>query len=73
MSIAFGVWHSDFLEVGTQIDMHSNGLLGEGKIEHFYLDVGRIIGNFHFFHCSTWNFGGYCLQLWKGQISFFVG
>jgi len=37
------VWHSDFLEVGTKIDVHSNGLLGEGKIKRFYLDVG----NFH--------------------------
>jgi len=26
----------------------NKGLLGEGKIEHFYPDVGRIIGNFHF-------------------------
>ena len=43
-----GVRHSDFLEVGTEIDIHNNGLLGESKIERFYLNVGRIIGNFHF-------------------------
>jgi len=49
-----GVRHSDFLEVGTKIDIHNNGLLGKSKIEHFYrgdyfyLDVGRIICNFHF-------------------------
>jgi len=36
------------LEVGIKIDIRNNGLLGEGKIERFYLDVGRIIGNFHF-------------------------
>jgi len=36
------------LEVGTNIEIHNNGLLGEGKIKRFYLDVGRIIGNFHF-------------------------
>jgi len=29
-------------------DIHNNGLLGEGKSERFYVDVGRIIGNFHF-------------------------
>jgi len=45
----FGVWHSDFLEIGTKIDIHNNGLLGEGKIKRFCLDVGRIIDNFHFF------------------------
>jgi len=43
----FGIWHSDFLEVGTKIDKHNNGLLDEGKIERFCLDIGRIIGNFH--------------------------
>ena len=43
--IIFGVRHSDFLEVGTKIDRHNHGLLGEGKIERFYLDVGRIIGS----------------------------
>jgi len=36
------------LEVGTKIEIHNNGLLGEGKIKRFYLDVGRIIGDFHF-------------------------
>ena len=30
-------------------EIHINGLLGERKIEGFYLDVGRIVGNFHFF------------------------
>jgi len=35
------------MEVGTKIDIHNNGLLGEGKIECFYLVLGRIIGNFH--------------------------
>jgi len=47
-SLIFGVRHSDFFEVGTKIEIHNNGLLGEGKIEHFYLEVGGIIGNFHF-------------------------
>jgi len=28
--------------------IHNNGLLGEGKIDDFYLDISRIIGNFHF-------------------------
>ena len=36
------------LEVGTKIDIHNNGVLGESKIERFYLDVGRIVGNFQF-------------------------
>jgi len=26
-------------------DIHNNSLLGKGKIERFYLDVGTIIGN----------------------------
>jgi len=43
--------------VGTNIEIHNNGLLGEGKIYSFYLDVSKIIGNFHFFHCSSGNFG----------------
>ena len=29
-------------------ERHNKGLLGEGKIKCFYLDIGRIIGNFHF-------------------------
>jgi len=36
------------MEVGTKIDIRNNGLLCDGKIECFYLDVGIIIGNFHF-------------------------
>jgi len=47
-SLIFGVQHSDFLEVGTKIDIHNNGMLDKGKTEHFYLNIGRIIGNFHF-------------------------
>jgi len=31
-----------------KIEIHNNGLLDEGKSERFYLDVGIIIGNFHF-------------------------
>jgi len=46
--LTFGIRHSDFLKVGTKIEIHNNGLLGEGKIERFYLDAGRIIDNFHF-------------------------
>jgi len=42
--------------VGTNIEIHNNGLLGEGKIDSFYLDVGRIVGNFHFplFQWKIW-------------------
>ena len=29
------------------MDIHNNGLLGEGKIERVYLDAGRNIDNFH--------------------------
>ena len=50
----FGVRHSDFLEVGTKIEIHNDaGLSGEGRIERFYLDVGKIIGIFIFplFQC----------------------
>jgi len=41
-SLIFGVQDSGFLEVGTKVELHNNGLLGEGKIESFYLDVGRL-------------------------------
>jgi len=47
-SLIFGVRHSDFLVVGTKIEIHNNGFLGKDKMYSFYLDVGRIIGNFHF-------------------------
>jgi len=30
------------------VEIYNNGLLGEGKIETFCLDIGRIIGNFYF-------------------------
>ena len=36
------------MEVGTKTAIHNNGLWGEGKVERFYLDVGRIIDNFNF-------------------------
>jgi len=42
-----GCVHSDILEVGIKIQIRNKGLLGEGKIVHFYLYLGRIIGNFH--------------------------
>jgi len=42
--LAFGVVISWKLER----EVHDNGLLGKGKMYSFYLDVGRIIGNFHF-------------------------
>jgi len=57
-SLIFGVQHSDFLEVETNVEIHNNSLLDESKIESLYLVVGRIIDNFHFFHCSSANFGG---------------
>jgi len=46
-SLIFGLRHSDFLEVGRKIEIHNDGLLGEGKTKSFYLDVGRITGSFH--------------------------
>jgi len=49
--------HSVFLEVGTKIEIHSNSLLGEGKIESLYLDIGRIIGSFHFSVVPVGTFG----------------
>jgi len=48
IGLYIGIQHSDFLEVGTRIEIHNNGLLGKGKILSFYLDVSRIIGNFNF-------------------------
>ena len=36
---------------------YNNGLLGEGKSECFYLDVGRIIGNFHLSIVPVGNLG----------------
>jgi len=47
-SLIFDVQCSTFLDVGRNIEMHNIGLLGGSKIDSFYLDVGRIIGNFHF-------------------------
>jgi len=35
-SLIFGIRHSDFLELGTQIEKHNNTLLDEGKIERFW-------------------------------------
>jgi len=34
--------------VGTNIEIHNQGLPGEDEIQSFCLDVGRITGNFHF-------------------------
>ena len=48
-SLIFGVRRSNLFEVGTKVEIHNNSLLGEGKIESFCLDLGRIIGNFHFY------------------------
>ena len=36
------------MEVKTKIEIHNNGLPGEGEIQSFRLDVARIIGSFHF-------------------------
>jgi len=47
-SLIFEIWHSDFLDIGRKIEIHNNGLLGEGKTGSFYLDIGRIIDNFHY-------------------------
>ena len=34
------------------VEIHNKGLLGKGKIGHFYLEVVRIMGSFHFLvHC----------------------
>jgi len=30
------------------VEIDNKGMLGKGKTERFFLDVGRIIGNFHF-------------------------
>jgi len=43
-----GFQHSDFLEVGTKIEIQNRSLPGEGETYRFCLDIGRIIGNFHF-------------------------
>jgi len=43
-SLIFCIQHSDFLEVGTKIEIHNNGLPGKGKIESFCLDIGRVLG-----------------------------
>jgi len=56
-TLILGIWHSNFLEVRTMIDIHNNDLLGESKIQHFYLDISRIIGNFHFSIVPVGNFG----------------
>jgi len=45
--------------VGTDIAMHNNGLLGDGEIESFCLDVGSIAGNVHFSIFSMRTLGVY--------------
>jgi len=57
-SLISGVRHNNFFEVGTKMEIHNNGLLGEGKIESFYLDVGRITGNFFIFLLFQWELWG---------------
>jgi len=47
-SIRASTGKCNFFAIGTKIAIHNNGLLGEAKIESFYLDVGRIIVSFHF-------------------------
>jgi len=45
--------------------VHNNDLLGKSKIECFYLDVGRIIVNYHF-PLFQW-------ELWEWGANFFMG
>jgi len=59
------------LEVGTKIDIHNNGLLGESKIERFYLDVDRIMGNFHFFPLFQWKLLALIYPVREGANYFF--
>jgi len=67
----FGVRHNDFLEIGRQMEMCNNGLAGEGEISGFCLDVGRIIGNFHFSIVTTENLVVSISGLgWKKFLSF---
>jgi len=47
-ALIFGIRHSNLLEVGPKKGIHNNGLPGECIMYSFYLDIGRIIGNFHF-------------------------
>ena len=63
-TVIFGVWHSNFLEVNTKIEIHNNGL-----------SEGKIISNFH---CSIVPMGTFEVNiasygLWSGHISFFRG
>jgi len=69
-TLIFGIRHSDVLEVGTDIEMHNKSLLGEGKIERFYLDVGRVIGNFHFYPLLQREFWTLMSTVRRGQIFF---
>jgi len=39
------IQHSDVSEVGTKTEINNKGLLGEGKIEYFYLDVNSRVTN----------------------------
>jgi len=47
-------------------------LLGKGKIDGFYLDVGRITGNFHF-SIAAMGTMGLIYQLGNGKFLFLVG
>ena len=40
------------------INIHNNGLPGEGEILTFSLDIGRIIGNCHFYIVLMGTLGG---------------
>jgi len=58
VQLIYGVRHSNFFEFDTKTEIHNSSLQSEGKIESFYLDVGRIIGNFHFSIVPVETLGG---------------
>ena len=53
--------------------MHNNGLPGEGEIQSFSLDVGRIIGNFHFYIALVGTLGLICPVLEGANFFVFSG
>jgi len=55
------------LKVGTKTDIHNNGLFSNSKSKSFYLEVGRIIGNFHF-PLFQWELWGLISPVRKGAI-----
>jgi len=48
--------------VGTNIEIHNNGLPGDGERQSLCVDAGRVTGNFHFSIVSMETLGVYIFR-----------